>query len=259
MHLKSNFLSMILSLLMAVAWVALLVMLLIVASPTVALASVSDNSDVSDEPSDTDEPDNAGASVSGISPERERCLDLYADAAIRYGAKYGMPWEVGMAIYIYETDDGTSRLAVEQHNLFGMRAKSGRYQKFDSDEECWEAFYKNLVFLPCYTRHNVLQHASDPFDFLEAITEAGYNPDPETYVAKVRPVLEQVVSYREENSWPTSEEYLEILNWYDLEEQHPTQDYAVHLKLSNKKRQTTNIQNVNGLVTVRAGAATYQM
>ncbi len=55
-----------------------------------------------------------------------------------------LPLEMVAVQAVEESGWGTSRLARQNNNLFGMRASSGRYQSFDSVQEAVRAYLKNL-------------------------------------------------------------------------------------------------------------------
>ncbi|WP_240724740.1 glucosaminidase domain-containing protein [Onishia niordana] len=55
-----------------------------------------------------------------------------------------VPLEMVAVQAVEESGWGTSRLARQNNNLFGMRASSGRYQSFDSVQDAVRAYLKNL-------------------------------------------------------------------------------------------------------------------
>ncbi|WP_458525453.1 glucosaminidase domain-containing protein [Onishia taeanensis] len=55
-----------------------------------------------------------------------------------------VPLEMVAVQAVEESGWGTSRLARQNNNLFGMRSSSGRYQSFDSVQQAVRAYLKNL-------------------------------------------------------------------------------------------------------------------
>lgn len=64
--------------------------------------------------------------------------------------KYGVPASVTLAQYALESGYGTSNLAKNNKNYFGMRAGSNGWQKFNSKEESFMAYGK-LMSSDLYT------------------------------------------------------------------------------------------------------------
>ena len=146
----------------------------------------------------------------GLSEERIAFIEKYSNIAIRNGAKYDIPWETAMAIAIFESGQGTSYSAIKRHNFHGLSGGKFGNQNFATDEEGWEAFYQNLFEQKCYTSSNALLYRDNPQKFFEAIVVAGYNPDPDYYIAKVGPFVRAVEDYRDEHNLPSSRGYIAL-------------------------------------------------
>ncbi|MBR2588907.1 glucosaminidase domain-containing protein [Candidatus Saccharibacteria bacterium] len=195
-----------------------------------------------------------------LTDEQIDFMEEQIDSAIIFGALNDMPWETAMAIAIFESGSGTSYSALHRKNLHGIVKCSGGYQTFNTYSEGWEKFYDNILTTDCYEKQNVLQFRNDPYQFLNAIVRAGYNPDPDEYMAKISPILKAVERYRDKQNWPTSQTYLCIIDMYGgLDEYHPLEDYAGYLKDSSRKRYTIHVSSDEAsepIITV--GAETIQ-
>lgn len=196
-----------------------------------------------------------------LTDKRINFIEMHADSAIRYGASFDMPWEVAMTISALESGDGDSPAARNGYNLHGIETKSGNIRRFDYEDQSWEAFYETLLFTKCYTRHDVFRYRSDPEEFLKAIVEAGYNPNPEEYLKTAMPILKAIEAYRDAHGWPTSRDYAALINNYggELDESHPRTDYALYVENLSKPRLTINVSELStGEVSITSGAATMQ-
>lgn len=119
---------------------------------------------------------------------REAYIEKYKNIAIREMQMYGIPASITLAQGILESGDGTSDLAREGNNHFGIKCHSdwnGRrmYKDDDEDDECFRvydhaeaSFRDHSLFLKERSRYERLFRL-DPYDYeawAEGLKDCGY-------------------------------------------------------------------------------------
>lgn len=155
--------------------------------------------------------DLVSGSGSGLSNQQEQFVSDHVSIAQRLSVEYGIPWETVIAQGILESGAGTSRLAREKHNYFGI----GAYDhcpfecalSYASELEGWQGYYENIRKTSTYRNHGVFQGntITDPFAYLVAIKAAGYATDP-NYIEKVSRIILMIQDLAVQNEWLSSEE-----------------------------------------------------
>ncbi|NVK26772.1 MAG: glucosaminidase domain-containing protein [Flavobacteriia bacterium] len=115
-------------------------------------------------------------------------IEKYKDIAIREMQDYGIPASITLAQGILESGDGTSELARDANNHFGIKCHSDWegervYHDDDEDNECFRkyehaeaSFRDHSLFLKNRSRYSAL-FALDPYDYeawAEGLKDAGY-------------------------------------------------------------------------------------
>lgn len=119
---------------------------------------------------------------------REAYIERWAPVAIREMQMYGIPASITLAQAILESGDGTSELAREGNNHFGIKCHSDwngerMYHDDDEDDECFrvydhadQSFRDHSLFLAERRRYEALFRL-DPYDYeawAEGLKDAGY-------------------------------------------------------------------------------------
>lgn len=103
--------------------------------------------------------------------------------------KYGVPASVTLAQYALESGYGTSNLAVNKNNYFGMKSGSSGWQSFNSMAESFDAHGK-LLAKPLYAEKTA--GATNVYEYISAIAET-YAPSSDGnagYVDKIMNIIE---------------------------------------------------------------------
>lgn len=150
----------------------------------------------------------AAASFGGLSAVQVGFVEAYHDIAVKHSINYGIPWEAVMAQGILESASGTSRFARTRNNFFGIGAfdsNPGNAHSYDTPEEGWEGYYKNIVKTATYRNHGVFagDTVTDPYAYIRAIKDAGYATDP-NYVDKLSKLVAQIETLAVDRDWPSS-------------------------------------------------------
>jgi LysM repeat protein len=155
-------------------------------------------------------------------------LDVHGDIARKTAEKYGLPFEAIVAQSMKETAYGTSELALNANNMFGMKAKpdwEGKiYNKITSEEVTPDnvSKYPGAKVVRTLDNGNVMIEVKQPFraydsvedafnDYGKWITESGYYNDaakkvvPEEYAR----ALVNTPTYIGEGRWATDSRYAE--------------------------------------------------
>ena len=104
-------------------------------------------------------------------------------------AKYGVPASVTLAQWALESGYGTSNLAVNKNNYFGMKGGSSGWQSFDSMAESFDA-HGALLAKPLYAEKTA--GATTVYEYISAIAET-YAPSSDGnvgYVDKIMSIIE---------------------------------------------------------------------
>ena len=99
----------------------------------------------------------------------------------------GVPASVTLAQYALESGYGTSDIAKNKNNYFGMTNGLGGYQKFSSMEESFDEHGKLLGTHPIYKGSTI--GISDSKQYVKAIAST-YAEDPE-YYTKITQIMER--------------------------------------------------------------------
>lgn len=151
---------------------------------------------------------------SGLAAYQEDFVKENYSFAQQLSVQYGIPWETVVAQGIWESASGTSDLAVDKNNFFGIGAyDSCPYTcafSYATKTEGWEGYYKNIVNTSVYRANGVFQGdaITDPYVYLTAIKNAGYATDP-NYVNGVSQVISGIEKLAEQEGWMSSKELSE--------------------------------------------------
>jgi len=134
----------------------------------------------------------SGTGYAQVSAARQAYIMQYKNIAINQMQEYGIPASITLAQACLETGFGTSRLAKEAHNHFGIKCHSDWKgatirQTDDAKDECFrkyknaeESFKDYAVFLRYRDRYAFLFDLS-PYDYegwANGLKKAGYATDP---------------------------------------------------------------------------------
>ncbi len=156
--------------------------------------------------------------VPGTGPQhRQQFIEAAAAAAQETQRRYGVPASVAIAQAIHETGWGTSRLAREGNNFFGIKGRNSEgtagvvwmstwevingvnlfprepFRAYNTPEESFLDY--GLFFLANRRYHPALAVANDPRAFIRAIAAAGFATDP-VYAAKIIRVMDTYDLYQ---------------------------------------------------------------
>ncbi|MDR2585849.1 MAG: glucosaminidase domain-containing protein [Prevotellaceae bacterium] len=161
-----------------------------------------------------------------ISNVRQSYILLYKDIAIKNMQEYAIPASITLAQACIESGNGTSRLAREANNHFGIKCHTGWKGKTitqtdDKKDECFrkynrpeESFKDHADFLRYYNRYAFLFDLS-PYDYkgwAQGLKRAGYATNPQ-YAEMLIKVIEDYRLYeydRPVKNMPPSPKVLEI-------------------------------------------------
>ena len=149
-----------------------------------------------------------------LSAEQVQFVEKYHDAAVLHSINYGIPWETVVAQGILESASGSSQIAREKNNFFGVGAfDSCPYEcakSYSTPEEGWEGYYKNIVQTSVYRENGVFSGdtITDPIAYLRAIKAAGYATDP-SYVENTTPLINSIIAISKDRGWESSAELAE--------------------------------------------------
>lgn len=192
----------------------------------------------------------------GLSSLQAGFVDKYHDIAVKLGMEYGIPWETPMAQGILESAAGTSQLARERNNFFGIGAFDSDPDKafhFSTPEEGWRGYFENIRKTPTYKQHGAFNYPGDPVAYANAIKEAGYATDP-AYVSKLEQFIKAIQLRTEEKGWKSSatlvQEHPEIL-------ENAKKNAGGELSKEDKKTPTSDSLNrCEGTGELKAGGVT---
>ncbi len=164
-------------------------------------------------------------------------IEKWKNTAIREMQQYGIPASITLAQGILESADGTSELAREANNHFGIKCHSDWqgervYHDDDADNECFrkydnaqQSFRDHSLFLKNRSRYSAL-FTLDPYDYegwAEGLKGAGYATD-RHYPERLIKIIEDYQLYQYDKMRYDEEE--EIL----LSEEHTVLTHRSGLK-----------------------------
>jgi len=148
---------------------------------------------------------------------KRQFIEAAAAAAQDSQRRLGVPASVSIAQAIHESYWGTSKLAREANNFFGIKARNGEGSAGTYWMDAWEVVggedvvvpepfraYNNpaesfldhgMFFLQNSRYHGAFKYSEDARRFAKAIAEAGYATDPE-YAAKLIHIMDQYDLYQ---------------------------------------------------------------
>lgn len=146
--------------------------------------------------------------------QREQYIQQFSGIAVRQMSLYKIPASIILAQACLESGDGTSRLAKEANNHFGIKchdwkgayilhdddAKNECFRKYDNPEE---SFKDHSLFLRDRQRYSQL-FSLDPKDYrgwAHGLKQAGYATNP-NYAALLIKIIEDYELYRYDNINP---------------------------------------------------------
>ena len=143
-------------------------------------------------------------------------IERYADMAILEMKEFGIPASITLAQGILESGNGTSRLAVEGNNHFGIKCHGwGGVEIYGDDDQENECFRKYKNAKDSYRDHSNFLHKHSRYSFLfdiditdykawaRGLKKAGYATSP-TYAEKLINLIERYHLYKfdvEDNSF----------------------------------------------------------
>lgn len=154
--------------------------------------------------------------LSMMKSHRTTFLENYADLAVRESIQYGIPASIKLAQAIIESNWGTSELAVNANNYFGIKCKNEwqgeTYFHIDDDtnnkgklipscfrayresRDSWEDHSRFLKYRVYYTELFKFKK-EDYISWAKGLKKAGYATDP-NYDIKLISVIEQFDLYK---------------------------------------------------------------
>lgn len=130
-------------------------------------------------------------------------VDEFYELAIADSAEHNIPWQVPMAQAIVESKYGTSYAAEKRHNFHGIGKRV-----YETDADGWLGYFELITEFQDghYVKHGALEHLDDPYGYLDALIDAGYNPNKDKYRFDISCYIDAVEKYRLEQGWPTTAE-----------------------------------------------------
>ncbi len=148
---------------------------------------------------------------------KRQFIEAAAAAAQESQRRLGVPASVTIAQAIHESYWGTSTLARNANNFFGIKARNGAGSAGTYWMDAWEVFNGEDVVVPEPFRayndpgesfldhgmfflqnsryHSAFRYTTDPRRFAQAIADAGYATDPD-YAPKLIRIMDQYDLYR---------------------------------------------------------------
>ena len=141
-------------------------------------------------------------------------IDTYKNTAITHMQEYGIPASITLAQACLESGDGTSRLAREGNNHFGIKCHDWKgktiYQDDDAKNECFrkynqasESFKDHAEFLRYRSRYAFLfdLNPKDYKAWAEGLKQAGYATNPQ-YANLLIKIIEDYKLYQYDQTTP---------------------------------------------------------
>lgn len=159
----------------------------------------------------TDYSSQVSKKITHLDDQRKKFVKDHYQIAQKLSIAYGIPWEAVIAQGIVESTSGTSRLAIDKHNYFGI----GAYDKcpyecalsYPNEEEGWKGYYENIRKTDTYRNHGVFSGdtITAPAAYIVAVKAAGYATASD-YVSTITSIILGVEEYAQENGWKSSAE-----------------------------------------------------
>lgn len=201
----------------------------------------------------------------------EAFVDKYGQIAYDMGKKFGLPYEAVLGQAIEESGYGTSNLAVNNHNFFGMKNSAGGWQSFANDKEGWEGYGH---FMTDWDKagyyKDVVKHHTDPEAYAKALQESPYcatdnDGNACAYYEHVWAHTQGVIKYiQSKNLFPPSSEANKDFKDSDLpsgdsssNDIHMTEAVTINCVSNGSANGSTN-GAVNGIKECDEGNCTYE-
>lgn len=149
-----------------------------------------------------------GDSTAGLSDLQASFVDTYHDIAATLSVGYGIPWEAVMAQGIWGSASGTSKIATEKNNFFGVGIVGSDLNSafsYDSPAEGWKGYYEDIRKTPVYRENKIFvgEAITNPYVYIERVQKAGYTSDPD-YVKNVSKLIGAIEKRAAKNGWHSS-------------------------------------------------------
>lgn len=201
----------------------------------------------------------------------EEFVDKYGQIAFDMGKKFGLPYEAVLGQAIEESGYGTSNLAVNNHNFFGMKNTAGGWQSFANDKEGWEGYGH---FMTDWDKagyyKDVVKHHTDPEAYAKALQDSPYcatdnDGNACAYYEHVWAHTQGVIKYiQSKNLFPPSSEANKDFKESDLSSSdssssdiHMTEAVTINCVSNGSANGSTN-GAVNGIKECDEGNCTYE-
>lgn len=197
----------------------------------------------------------AEAYEGALTDEQVEFVEKFFDICSTSAIERNLAWQTPMAQAIIESGSGTSNIAKKHHNFHGITSKKGGYKHFNSDEEGWVGYFKNLEATSIYGQNGIFETEGDPYEMLDVLIKSGY-AEAENYKKVIGDTIKLVQNWYEQSSYNVaSDEKSEIIEKSLSEEElqkvkdlSPTNGYAgfwqiIHeaaLSSDDKKRDKNN-------------------
>ncbi len=132
----------------------------------------------------------------------KRYIERFARVAIAEMHKFGVPASITLAQALLESDAGSSQLAVESNNHFGIKCRSkclsctcrnyaddDRYDMFRVFQTAWESFRAHSQLMHDSRYQHLLKLGKDYRKWAKGLEDAGYATDPQ-YAEKLVQIIE---------------------------------------------------------------------
>lgn len=153
--------------------------------------------------------DDGGHTSTELSALQESFVKKWHTTAETLSIQYGIPWETVVAQGVVESTSGTSPLAVDKNNFFGIGAYDGcAYtcgKSYPTPMAGWRGYYENIKHTKTYRNHGVFRGntVTDPYAYLAAIKAAGYATD-QNYISTVSKIIGAIKNLSTANGWASS-------------------------------------------------------
>lgn len=156
-----------------------------------------------------------GSATAGLSALQSAFVDQYHDIAVSLSTEHQIPWEAVTAQGLLESASGTSALAIDKNNFFGLNAvDSDAYNQaysYNSAAEGWKGYFTFIEENSRYRKAGAFDHAGDPYGYITALKNAGYATDP-NYIAKVSTLINAIENRSAEKGWKSSSDLAKTIN-----------------------------------------------
>lgn len=140
------------------------------------------------------------AQEGALTDEQVEFIEKFFEICSVSAAERNLAWQTPMAQAIIESGSGTSSAARNHHNFHGIKKRKGGYRHFETDEEGWLGYFKNLESTAVYGKNGIFETGGDPYRMLDVLVKSGY-AEAENYTKVIGDTIKLV------NNWYTTSSF----------------------------------------------------